>query len=66
MGKHLPFYVDIYLVWNEAHKKYVCGEMTKEEYDLWRYNYPKPLVGDKNAPTKVVSMPMDFDFSEED
>ncbi len=20
--------------------------MTKEEYDFWRYNYPKPLVGD--------------------
>ncbi|HBI74439.1 MAG TPA: transcriptional regulator [Lachnospiraceae bacterium] len=27
--------------WAEQAEKYKCGEITKEEYDQWRYNYPK-------------------------
>jgi len=27
--------------WLEQAKKLDAGEITKEEYDLWRYNYPK-------------------------
>ena len=65
MGNTYLSMFDIFVAWNDANKKYVSGEMTKEEYDFWRYNYPKPLVDDKNAPTKVVSAPMDFDFGEE-
>lgn len=27
--------------WKEMRAKYESGEITKEEYDHWRYNYPK-------------------------
>jgi hypothetical protein len=27
--------------WAEQAEKYKSGELTKEEYDQWRYNYPK-------------------------
>lgn len=65
MGNTYLSMFDIFLAWNDASKKYANGEMTKEQYDNWRYNYPKPLVNDNNAPTKVVSIPMNFDFEGE-
>lgn len=27
--------------WYEQEEKYRNGEITKEEYDQWKYNYPK-------------------------
>ncbi len=32
---------DMFLAWNEQAEKLKNGEITKEEYDHWRYNYPK-------------------------
>lgn len=28
--------------WYDEYNKFLDGEITKEEYDHWRYNYPKP------------------------
>jgi hypothetical protein len=30
--------------WNKEAKKLRSGEITKEEYDKWRYNYPKAEI----------------------
>ena len=32
---------DMLSAWYEQEEKYRNGEITKEEYDQWRYNYPK-------------------------
>lgn len=65
MGNTYLSMFDIFVAWNDASQKYANGEITKEQYDYWRYNYPKALMDDENAPTKVVNVPMDFDFREE-
>lgn len=31
---------DILYSWHKQQNKYLNGEITKEEYDNWRYNYP--------------------------
>jgi hypothetical protein len=31
---------DIFHAWHEIAGKLNSGEITKEEYDAWRYNYP--------------------------
>ena len=33
--------LDILTAWQEQAEKYKDGEISKEEYDKWRYNYPK-------------------------
>ncbi len=33
--------LDMFLAWNEQSKKLEHGEITKEEYDRWRYHYPE-------------------------
>lgn len=35
------FMLDMFMVWNEQAAKLKNEEITKEEYDVWRYNYPK-------------------------
>ena len=32
---------DMFSAWEEEATKLRKGEITKEEYDQWRYNYPK-------------------------
>ena len=32
---------DIFNAWSNEHEKFKSGEIAKEEYDAWRYNYPK-------------------------
>lgn len=32
---------DMFSAWYEQEEKYRNGEITKDEYDRWRYNYPK-------------------------
>ena len=32
---------DMFHAWQEQAKKLKSGEITQEEYDQWRYNYPK-------------------------
>ena len=32
---------DMFHAWQEQAEKLKSGEITKEEYDQWRYNYPK-------------------------
>ena len=32
---------DMFNEWQEQAEKLKSGEITKEEYDQWRYNYPK-------------------------
>ncbi len=33
--------LQMFFAWTEQIQKLKTGEMTKEEYDQWRYNYPK-------------------------
>lgn len=33
--------LDMLMAWQEQSAKYEAGEITKEQYDQWRYNYPK-------------------------
>ena len=33
--------IDNLTLWHEQAKKLAAGEITKEEYDHWRYNFPK-------------------------
>ena len=32
---------NMWTAWNEQRQKYEAGEITKEEYDQWRYRYPE-------------------------
>ena len=32
---------DIFNAWQQEAEKLRCGEMTKEDYDAWRYHYPR-------------------------
>ena len=33
--------LDMFIAWQQEAEKLKSGEITKEEYDAWRYNYPK-------------------------
>ena len=33
---------DLFTAWQQQAEKLANGVITKEEYDVWRYNYPKP------------------------
>lgn len=35
---------EIFSTWQEQAEKLKNGEITKEEYDHWRYNYPEDLA----------------------
>lgn len=35
---------NILYAWYEQHSRYESGEITKEEYDQWRYNYPESNI----------------------
>ena len=41
MGTNYLKMLDMFSAWQEQAKKFKNGEITKEEYDNWRYNYPK-------------------------
>lgn len=34
-------YITMFSAWKKQAEKYKNGAITKEEYDYWRYNYPK-------------------------
>ena len=40
------------IVWREKAAKLESGEITREDYDNWRYNYPHPVPG--AAPTARI------------
>lgn len=40
-GKTYAQMNELFHAWLEQAKKFEAGEITKEEYDQWRYNYPK-------------------------
>ena len=40
-GKTYANMLDMLSAWAEQAKKLEAGEITKEDYDRWRYNYPK-------------------------
>ena len=39
--EHYTTICKMFCAWQEQAERYEKGEITKEEYDLWRYNYPK-------------------------
>ena len=41
MGINYLTMFDMFSAWQEQAEKFKNGEITKEEYDRWRYNYPK-------------------------
>ena len=40
-GKTYTNMLDMLSAWAEQAKKLEAGEITREDYDRWRYNYPK-------------------------
>lgn len=40
-GTEHPDTANLVSAWAEQSAKYKAGEITKDEYDRWRYNYPK-------------------------
>lgn len=41
MGTNYITMFEMFSAWQKQAEKYKNGEITKEEYDHWRYNYPK-------------------------
>jgi hypothetical protein len=41
MGTNYLTMFDMFSAWQEQAEKLKNGEITKEEYDNWRYNYPE-------------------------
>jgi hypothetical protein len=39
--------IDIFNAWQQEREKLRNDEITKEEYDKWRYNYPKAELSEK-------------------
>lgn len=48
---------EMFSAWKEKAERYKNGEITKEEYDCWRYNYPKydETSGYVKAPSQGLS-----------
>ena len=44
MGTNYLTMFDMFSAWQEQAEKFKNGEITKEEYDNWRYNYPASNV----------------------
>ena len=40
MGTNCITMSEMFIDWQRQAEKYKNGEITKEEYDHWRYNYP--------------------------
>lgn len=57
VGASYPTMFDMFTAWNIASKKYKDEQIAKEEYDAWRYNYPK--FDDSKTWVKV---PPNFEF----
>ena len=49
MGTNYITMFEMFSAWKEHAEKYKNGEITKEEYDHWRYNYPKDIVNQTKA-----------------
>ncbi len=47
MGTNYLTMFDMFSAWNKQAEKLKNGEITKEEYDHWRYNYPASSVINK-------------------
>lgn len=41
--------LEMFSAWQKQAEKYRSGEISKEEYDNWRYNYPRDIVEQTNA-----------------
>lgn len=41
MGTNYITMLEMFTAWQEQSEKFKNGEITKEEYDQWRYNYPQ-------------------------
>ena len=44
MGTNYLTMFDMFSAWQEQAEKLKNGEITKEEYDKWRYNYPESIA----------------------
>ena len=43
---HYPVLFEKFLAWQQMSEKCLNDEITKEEYDNWRYNYPQSAISD--------------------
>ena len=46
---------ELFKLWNKETDKLKNGELTKDEYDHWRYNYPQGDSSYKRVPSKDFS-----------
>ena len=44
MGTNYLTMFDMFSAWQKQAEKLKNGEITKEEYDHWRYNYPESVA----------------------
>ncbi len=68
VGRQYPAMFDMFSSWNEVSKKFKDEQITKEEYDQWRYNYPKLDTSGqwhKVTPSKALSDMLIEAFSED-
>lgn len=48
MGTNYIIMFEMFSAWQKQAEKLKNGEITKEEYDSWRYNYPKRIIVNSN------------------
>ena len=44
MGTNYLIMFDMFSAWQQQAEKFKNGEITKEEYDNWRYSYPESVA----------------------
>lgn len=57
MGTNYITMFEMFSAWKKQAEKYKNGAITKEEYDKWRYNYPKydETSGFVKVPSQEIS-----------
>mgnify|MGYP004460468085 CR=1 FL=1 len=66
MGTNYLKMFDMFSAWQEQSEKLKNGEITKEEYDQWRYNYPQYDTTQKmEVPSQDLGNSLMHDFTKQ-
>ena len=58
--------LDRFMAWQKESEKFRAGEITKEEYDQWRYNYPRIEAERFKADIDALRKAKDIDKAQAD
>lgn len=64
MGSNYLTMLEMFSAWQEEADKLKSGEITKDEYDAWRYNYPKAAAEWTKAELDVLRAEKDTSATE--